>query len=86
MLKFAHKDKKWRNNGIMKKYAIIVAGGSGTRFGSAMPKQFLPLAGVPVLMHTVRKFAYVGAKVILVLPAAQRELWEIGRASCRERV
>ena len=39
---------------IMKKYAIIVAGGSGTRFGSAMPKQFLPLAGVPVLMHTVR--------------------------------
>ena len=75
MLKFAHKDKKWRNNGIMKKYAIIVAGGSGTRFGSAMPKQFLPLAGVPVLMHTVRKFAYVGAKVILVLPAAQRELW-----------
>ncbi|MGN1239077.1 MAG: 2-C-methyl-D-erythritol 4-phosphate cytidylyltransferase, partial [Muribaculaceae bacterium] len=59
----------------MKKYAIIVAGGSGTRFGSAMPKQFLPLAGVPVLMHTVRKFAYVGAKVILVLPAAQRELW-----------
>ena len=60
---------------IMKKYAIIVAGGSGTRFGSAMPKQFLPLAGVPVLMHTVRKFAYAGASVVLVLPAAQRELW-----------
>ena len=55
---------------IMKKFAIIVAGGSGTRFGSAMPKQFLPLAGVPVLMHTVRKFAYAGASVVLVLPAA----------------
>ena len=30
----------------MKKYAIIVAGGSGTRFGSTLPKQFVPLGGV----------------------------------------
>ncbi|MGN1237507.1 MAG: NTP transferase domain-containing protein, partial [Muribaculaceae bacterium] len=59
----------------MRKFAIIVAGGSGTRFGSAMPKQFLPLAGLPVLMHTVRKFAQCGARVVLVLPEAQRELW-----------
>ena len=59
----------------MRKFAIIVAGGSGTRFGSALPKQFLPLAGLPVLMHTVRKFAQCGARVVLVLPEAQRELW-----------
>lgn len=65
----------------MKKYAIIVAGGSGTRFGAAMPKQFLPLAGLPVLMHTVRKFARCGAQVVLVLPRAQQELW---RELCAE--
>ncbi|MDB5010994.1 MAG: 2-C-methyl-D-erythritol 4-phosphate cytidylyltransferase, partial [Mucilaginibacter sp.] len=34
------------------KYAIIVAGGSGSRMQSAIPKQFLLLAGIPVLMHT----------------------------------
>ncbi len=60
----------------MKRYAIIVAGGAGTRFGSAMPKQFLLLAGLPVLMHTVRKFARCEAQVVLVLPAAQMELWQ----------
>ncbi|MBQ3911144.1 MAG: 2-C-methyl-D-erythritol 4-phosphate cytidylyltransferase, partial [Muribaculaceae bacterium] len=32
------------------RYAIIVAGGSGKRFGSEMPKQFLPLDGKAVLM------------------------------------
>ncbi|MGN1246215.1 MAG: 2-C-methyl-D-erythritol 4-phosphate cytidylyltransferase [Muribaculaceae bacterium] len=59
----------------MKKYAIIVAGGSGTRFGSDVPKQFLPLAGIPVLMHTVRKFAHCNAQVVLVLPSAQQDYW-----------
>ncbi|MDB5109699.1 MAG: 2-C-methyl-D-erythritol 4-phosphate cytidylyltransferase [Mucilaginibacter sp.] len=38
------------------KYAIIVAGGSGSRMQSAIPKQFLLLAGIPVLMHTMRAF------------------------------
>ena len=41
-----------------------------------MPKQFLLLAGLPVLMHTVRKFARCEAQVVLVLPAAQMELWQ----------
>ena len=40
----------------MKHYAIIVAGGSGTRFGSSIPKQFLPLCGRPVLMRTIEQF------------------------------
>jgi 2-C-methyl-D-erythritol 4-phosphate cytidylyltransferase len=35
---------------------VIVAGGSGTRMGSATPKQFLPLHGKPVLIHTVKQF------------------------------
>jgi 2-C-methyl-D-erythritol 4-phosphate cytidylyltransferase len=56
--------------GYMKKVAIIVAGGSGTRMGSTIPKQFLELAGKPVLWHTVTAFvkAYSDIQIILVLP------------------
>lgn len=36
--------------------AIIVAAGSGTRFDSATPKQFLDLAGKPVLLHSLQAF------------------------------
>jgi len=39
-----------------KYYAIIVAGGSGSRMQSVVPKQFLLLAGMPVLMHTLKAF------------------------------
>lgn len=55
-----------------KKVAIIVAGGSGTRMGSAVPKQFLQLAGKPVLWHTVNAFvqAYIDMEIVLVLPEA----------------
>ena len=61
---------------IMKRYAIIVAGGSGSRFGSNTPKQFLPLSGKPVLMHTIDKFAALaGVEIIVVLPAAFVGWW-----------
>ncbi|WP_343668445.1 2-C-methyl-D-erythritol 4-phosphate cytidylyltransferase [Chitinophaga sp.] len=55
-----------------KKVAIIVAGGSGTRMGSTVPKQFLELAGKPVLWHTVNAFvqAYDDMEIVLVLPEA----------------
>lgn len=59
----------------MKRYVIIVAGGSGSRFGSEVPKQFIPLCGKPVLMHTIDKFAQAGASIILVLPQSHHELW-----------
>lgn len=66
----------------MKRYAIIVAGGSGSRFGSNMPKQFLPLSGKPVLMHTIDKFAALGGvEIIVVLPAAFEGWW---RELCAE--
>ena len=60
----------------MKRYAIIVAGGSGSRFGSAVPKQFLPLAGLPVLMHTISRFTDAGATVVLALPKSQIGYWK----------
>jgi len=55
-----------------KKIAIIVAGGSGTRMGAAVPKQFLELAGKPVLYHTIAAFinAYADMQVVLVVPEA----------------
>jgi 2-C-methyl-D-erythritol 4-phosphate cytidylyltransferase len=40
----------------MKTLAIIPAGGAGRRMGGDVPKQFLPLAGIPVLVHTLRAF------------------------------
>ena len=56
----------------MKKYAIIVAGGTGSRMGGNVPKQFLPLKDKPVLYYSVKAFldAYDDCQVILVLPVA----------------
>jgi 2-C-methyl-D-erythritol 4-phosphate cytidylyltransferase len=55
----------------MKKWAIIVAGGSGQRMGQALPKQFLLLGERPVLSYTIEAFlqAYDDIQIILVLPA-----------------
>ncbi len=62
----------------MRKYAVIVAGGKGLRMGSDIPKQFLPVGGVPVLMRTLQTFyAYDAAlSLILVLPASQQDYWQ----------
>ena len=61
----------------MKKYAIIVAGGSGTRFGSTLPKQFVPLGGVPVLMRTIKAFADYDRdiNIVVALPSEHLTLW-----------
>ena len=63
---------------MMKTIAIIVAGGSGTRFGAQLPKQFLELNGIPILMHTLRAFGENrdgSFDVILALPVDQIDLW-----------
>jgi 2-C-methyl-D-erythritol 4-phosphate cytidylyltransferase len=54
-------------------FAIIVAGGQGSRMGTALHKQFLDLEGKPVLYHTVQTFieAVPGVQITLVLPADQ---------------
>lgn len=53
----------------MKKYAIIVAGGTGTRMGAEIPKQFLLMQGKPVLYYSLKAFfdAFDDISVILVL-------------------
>lgn len=61
----------------LKKYALIVAGGSGTRMETEIPKQFLLLKGKPILMHTIEVFSIIGGiEIILVLPSSQFEYWE----------
>jgi 2-C-methyl-D-erythritol 4-phosphate cytidylyltransferase len=61
-----------------KYYAIIVAGGSGSRMQSAVPKQFLLLAGMPVLMHTLKAFkqSRFTPSLILVLPIDYHDYWK----------
>jgi 2-C-methyl-D-erythritol 4-phosphate cytidylyltransferase len=55
----------------MKKTAIIVAGGTGQRMGTALPKQFLAIEGKSILLHTVDQFvtAFADINFIIVLPA-----------------
>jgi 2-C-methyl-D-erythritol 4-phosphate cytidylyltransferase len=54
----------------MKKFAVIVAGGSGQRMGAPVPKQFLVLHEKPLLYYTLRVFleTYLDLQLILVLP------------------
>ena len=58
-------------------YAIFVAGGSGTRMGSELPKQFLDLDGTPILQRSIERFldAENAAHVITVLPERYIPLW-----------
>jgi 2-C-methyl-D-erythritol 4-phosphate cytidylyltransferase len=61
----------------MRKAVILVAGGKGTRMGSEISKQYLPIGGRPVLMHTMEAFAksLPGIFQLLVLPADDLMLW-----------
>lgn len=68
----------------MTPYIVVVAGGQGSRMGASIPKQFLELAGKPILMHTLQQLhaSMPDAHIVLVLPAEQREYWQ---QLCRER-
>ena len=64
-------------------YIVIVAGGKGMRMGVDIPKQFIPIGGKPVLMHTLERFFACDGelKIILVLPREQQAYW---RQLCRD--
>lgn len=61
-----------------KKFAIIVAGGSGSRMRVGSPKQFLLLKGKPILMHTIEAFhkADSQTEIIIVLPNEHLRSWD----------
>ncbi|WP_338875703.1 2-C-methyl-D-erythritol 4-phosphate cytidylyltransferase [Spirosoma sp. SC4-14] len=58
-------------------FAIIVAGGSGSRMKSDIPKQFLLLHGKPILQHTIEQFLVLlpASQIIVVLPAREQSTW-----------
>lgn len=62
----------------LKKYVVVVAGGSGSRMGSGIPKQFIELCNLPVLMHTISVFrkAIQDIDIVLVLPEEQIKTWK----------
>lgn len=64
----------------MKTIVIIVAGGTGTRFGASTPKQFLELHGLPVLMHSILAVARAlddcDHDIIITLPTSQQDYWQ----------
>lgn len=67
----------------MKKFAVIVAGGVGSRFGDSVPKQFSLLNGKPVIMHTIEAFTH-GAnspEIILVINPNHIDYWEMLKES-----
>ena len=68
----------------MKTLAIIPAGGAGRRMGGDVPKQYLPLAGVPVLVHTLRAFqrSPLIDEIFLVVP--EGDIPEVRRESLQE--
>lgn len=63
---------------MQNRYALIVAGGSGSRMKSTLPKQFLLLEDRPVVMHTLEKFANSNSKpqLILVLHPDMFSVWD----------
>lgn len=69
---------------MVKISVILVAGGSGTRMGAAVPKQFLPLHGEPVLAVTLRRFVEFlpGSEIMVVLPDAEHERWNLIARQC----
>ncbi len=62
----------------MQDYTIIVAGGVGNRMGSPLPKQFIEVCGMPIIMHTIKRFAAYNPsmKFIIVIHPDYLEFWE----------
>ncbi len=62
---------------MAKRGVIIVAGGSGSRMQSSLPKQFMILGGEPVVARTINTFyeALPGAEIVVVLPEEHIALW-----------
>lgn len=65
-----------RQGYLMKRFAIITAAGIGERMQSSLPKQFLLLSGLPVLMHSIVKFEEIVEEIIVTLPERYIDYWK----------
>lgn len=63
----------------MRNFVVIVAGGKGLRMGGELPKQFIPMLGKPLLMHTLEAFHKWNedVEIILVLPLEHQSYWQM---------
>ena len=63
----------------MERSTIIVAGGSGKRMASPVPKQFMLVKGKPVLCHVISAFHLYdpAMQIIVVLPKEQIDSWRV---------
>jgi len=52
---------------------ILAAAGSGSRFGSSVPKQFLPLDGVPIYFHSLDIFEPLVNQAVIVVPSRWKD-------------
>jgi 2-C-methyl-D-erythritol 4-phosphate cytidylyltransferase len=60
----------------LEQFAIITGGGTGSRMGESIPKQFLTVNGLPILMHTINRFVPLVDTVIVTLPEQYVEYWK----------
>ena len=58
--------------------AIIPAAGTGKRLGSEIPKQFLPIAGVPIIFHTINRFSKCKDVDVIIVALAEDEIPTFG--------
>lgn len=61
------------------KYAVIVAGGIGSRMGASTPKQFIKINGYPIIFYCISAFweADPGTRIIVVLPPIDFQIWSL---------
>lgn len=62
---------------MIDRYAIIVAGGAGKRFGAPIPKQYVKLGGIPILLRTLRQVraCVPNENIVLVIPQCDFDAW-----------
>lgn len=62
----------------MQKFVLIVAGGNGKRMECDLPKQFIEVGGLPILMHTIGRFFAFDANmaITVILPETQHKYWQ----------
>lgn len=61
---------------MLERFAIITGGGLGLRMNGTVPKQFLLLGGLPVIMHTLQQFAPFCKNIVVPLPENYHDFWE----------
>src|SRR5262245_66112994 len=66
--------------------AIIPAAGSGSRFGGETPKQFIDIAGAPIIVHTLRKFDECEEIGAIVVALRREEVERFERALCAHKI